>query len=328
MKWKLIPLEAKEEWQNALEGIAYGFAHTWEHNYAMSLTANLKASLYCFEANNIRIVCPLAEREFKGHKDIVKPYGFNGFVGNRSCEEFPEEWRRFAKARGYVCGYLGIHPFLTDHTYYTNEEARTYNTVFALDLNLEEDELLSRMSKGRKAQIKQFQIGRSSIVREKEMLGEFLVNNYDEFLLSRGASSVYSFSKATLSYLASLDNVFLVGKSGTGGIEAAAMFAYTPYGGEYLFNVSIGEGKGHSSEIVWQGIRQLKTLGVPLVNLGGGFTPSDGIASFKKHFGSESFELKCIKQIYDEERYSVLCQQASVNPDSVDFFPAYYWKGK
>jgi hypothetical protein len=330
MNWTIIPLEAKAEWRSALEGIPHGFAHTWEFNYAMSHTRNLSVSLYCYEAGNLRIVCPLVEREFKGYIDIVKPFGFNGFVGNGPCEEFPAEWRRFASERGYICGYLGIHPYHTDATYYLHEEAHTYNAVFVLDLTLSEDELVHRMPERIQRYIIQYQGKRSDIVMEKEILKEFLISNYGDFIISRGAnsSSQYNFSTETLSYLASLDNVFMIGKSGTGGIEAVVLFTYTPFGGESFCSASIGEGRRHNREIYWEGIKQLKALGVPLINFGGGFTPSDGIATFKKRFGSNSLDLKCLKQVYDKDRYFALCQQAGVDPDSVDFFPAYYWKGQ
>jgi hypothetical protein len=322
-RWKMIPLEAEVEWRNALEGIPHGFGHTWECNCAMSLTGNLRVSLYSFESGDIRVVCPLGERQFKGYTDIVKPYGFNGFVGNGPCEEFPAEWRRFANERGYVCGYLGIHPFLTDGTYYRHEEACTYNNVLVLDLTLSEEELVRRMSRNRRQQIRQFQRERSAILDDRESLREFFVGNYAAFMTSRGAGSSYSFSGETLSYLASLDNVFLIGKSGPGGIEAAAVFAFTPNGGDCLFIVSIDGGRVHSSELVWQGMRRLKALGVPLLNLGGGHAPSDGRVTFKSRFGPESFALKCLKQVYDGDRYCELCRQAGVAPDTAGFFPAY-----
>ena len=77
MNQKFIPLESRVEWQNALQGIKHAFAHTWENCYAMHLTTGFTTYLYCFEAENIRIVCPIAEREFQGYVDIVTPYGLS-----------------------------------------------------------------------------------------------------------------------------------------------------------------------------------------------------------------------------------------------------------
>ena len=323
MNLSIIPLDNQKEWHGALEGIPHGFAHTWGYNHAMSLAGGVRSALYCCEIGNVRIVCPLAEREFRGCRDLVKPYGFNGFVGNRPCEEFPVEWRRLATERGYVCGYLGIHPFLTDQTYYRCDEAQAYNSVFVLDLKQSEQELVNRASKGRKAQIKKVQRGECELITDKETLREFLVGNYSDFILSRGASKAYEFSKLTMECLTSLDNVFLVGKSGDNGIEVAAVFAYTPWGGEYLFNVSKGHGKGYSAEVVWQGVKTLKARGVPRLNLGGGIAPTDGIAEFKRRFGPEVVELKSVKQVYDQEGYYRLCQQVGADVNSSGFFPAY-----
>ena len=72
----IIPLnrESKPDWDNALKGIKHSFAHTWDNCYAMHLSTGYKTFLYCFEDNDIRIVCAYAERECGKHKDIVTPY--------------------------------------------------------------------------------------------------------------------------------------------------------------------------------------------------------------------------------------------------------------
>ena len=101
---KLISLDSSIEWKEALLGIEHAFAHTWENCYAMQLTTGFKTYLYCLEADNVRIVCPIAERIFEKHVDIVTPFGFSGFVGTDDYPEFREQWSSFVKPQGYVCG--------------------------------------------------------------------------------------------------------------------------------------------------------------------------------------------------------------------------------
>jgi len=87
---KCISLGSPTEWKDALKGIKHAFAHTWENSHAMRLTTGFNTYLYCFESNHVRIVCPIAEREFEGHVDIVTPYGFSGFVGNGNFSDTGE----------------------------------------------------------------------------------------------------------------------------------------------------------------------------------------------------------------------------------------------
>ena len=55
----------------------------------MHLTTGFRTYLYCFETENIRIVCPIAEREFDGYIDIVTPYGFPALSGTMIVHSFP-----------------------------------------------------------------------------------------------------------------------------------------------------------------------------------------------------------------------------------------------
>src|SRR5207248_3398246 len=110
MHQKCIPLESPAEWKKALEGIKHAFAHTWENCHAMHQTTGFKTYLYCLEGEQARVVCPIAEREFGSHVDIVTPYGFSGFVGTNKYADFPQYWREFVREQAYVCGYIGFNP--------------------------------------------------------------------------------------------------------------------------------------------------------------------------------------------------------------------------
>ena len=100
-----------------------------------------------------------------------------------------------------------------------------------------------------------------------------------------------------------------------------SVFTYTAHEGEYLFNVSLPEGEHYGAPLLWHGINQLKSLHVPILNLGGGWA---GMAEFKRRFGARGLTMKVLKQIYEPEVYRKLCQQAKVDPDDMTgYFPAY-----
>lgn len=324
VKHQCIPLDSPLEWNAALQGIRHGVGYTWEYCYAMHLTTHLKTFLYCFEQDNVRIVCPIAERGFGGYLDIVKPFGYSGFVGTGDCPEFPRYWKEFAKQQGYVCGYLGVNPLFENDSYFDQSEVHQHNSVYVLDLTLSRDELFANLSHGRRQQLKDWDKILENIVVERTVLKGFFLSNYHEFLRRKGASSFYIFSEETLSFLADLDNVYLVGVQSAGKIEAVALNAYTPDEGEGLLYVSLPEGRHHSAAIYWQTITHLKSIGIPLLNLGGSIDEGDGTAQFKRQFGSRKMPLKCLKQIYDAEVYEKLCRQMNADPSEIHgYFPAY-----
>ena len=316
---KLIPLESREEWREALKGIKHTFGHSWENCYAMHLTTGLKTYLYSFEADDIRTICPFTEREFEGYIDIVKPYGFSGFVGNGRHPDFVRSWGEFVRDRGYVCGYLGLNPLFDYSNNFHADEIHQYGIVYILDLTPDAEDLLANMSRNRRRQLKKdWGTIRSNFVLEKSVLEKFFIEHYHDFLRKKNASPVYFFSKETLSYLFRLDNVILVGTHTAGKVTAVSVFSYTADAGEYLFNVSLPEGRENSAALVWYGINYLKSRHISSLNLGGGST-----GEFKRRFGSKVLPLRCLIEIYRQDIYDMLCHRMNVDPRNTGFFPAY-----
>ena len=321
---KCISLGSPTEWKDALKGIKHAFAHTWENSHAMRLTTGFNTYLYCFESNHVRIVCPIAEREFEGHVDIVTPYGFSGFVGNGNCSDFFRYWREFISKRGYVCGYIGLNPIFENKTYFGGNELYSYNSIYALDLGLSHNELFSKLSENRKRQLKEWKKISGNLVVEKYALIEFFLEHYVEFFREKKAATAYAFSAATLESLFALANVVMVGAGSAERVEAATVFTYTPYVADFLFNIALPQGRHHSAALIWYGVNYFKSIGIPILNLGGGVRANDSLAEFKQRFGGKKFTLSCLKQIYDAAIYAALCAEARADPaDRTGYFPAY-----
>jgi hypothetical protein len=254
----------------------------------------------------------------------VKPYGFSGFVGNGDCAEFPNYWKEFARQRGYVCGYLGLNPVFENSTYFEQEEVYQYNDIYVLDLTPSYEELFANLDMNRKRQLKHWNTSLPNIVTERPAVTEFFLANYLEFVQRKDASPEYYFSRDTLAFLSSLDNVFVVGARNFGNLAAVSVFAYTADIGDFLFNVSLPEGRQYSVALLWWAVNHLKSLGVPFLNLGGGDRENDSLAEFKRRFGGKKLALRCLKQVYEPGIYEKLCRRANVDPgDMTGYFPAY-----
>jgi hypothetical protein len=286
----------------------------------MRMTTGFRTYLYVFEHEGVRIVSPIAERDFHGYTDIVKPYGFSGFVGTGACPDFRHYWKEFVKGKGYVCGYLGLNPVYDRSSEFDPEEIVEYDQVYVMDLNLPEDDILAAMSGGRRRQLKEHENDRAAFLFDKPALKAFFLEQYHDFLRIRNASPYYYFSKETLSFLCDLDNIIMIGAQMSGNVVAVSLFGYTPFSGDYLFNVSVDAGKNYAAALVWSGVHCLKSFRVPNLNLGGG---GGGMADFKKRFGGGVYQLKALRQTYDPDRYDMLCQIEGTDTEEKGFFPSY-----
>jgi len=322
---KCIPLDNPNEWNKALSGLKHAFGQTWENCYAMYLSTGFPTYLYSFEEGEIHIVCPFSERSFGGFTDIVTPYGFSGFVGNRPYPEFPNLWRKFVKERGYVCGYINLNPIFEDSSYLENHDVHESNQLYVLDLNQPIDGLFSNLSYDRRYKLRNWRSDFAKITEDRPTVRNFFLNKFHEFLKNKNAKHAYYFSDDTLSYLSNLENVIIAGVLDMTEIVAINVFAYTPYAGESLFNISTNRGRHYSALLIWYGVQRLKSLGVPSLNMGGGIRDNDGIAKFKQRFGTQVYPMKSLKQVYNPRIYEELCRMVQADPDDrLGYFPPYH----
>ncbi|MCX5848718.1 MAG: hypothetical protein NTW65_04650 [Deltaproteobacteria bacterium] len=321
---RCISLVNPSEWKDALKGIKHAFSHTWENCYAMHLTTGLPTYLYSIEIGESQIVCPISERTFGGYTDIFTPYGFSGFISNKHCPEFPGYWKEFVERKKYVCGYIQINPILEDSSLFYSIDSFHYNNVHILDLKLTLEELFMNLSNNRKPQLKHWDEISKKITYDKSILLDFFLNHYHNFMQSRNVSGTYNFARDTLSFLANLENVLIVGLQNLGRVEAVSLFGYSPIVGDYLFNISLPEGKVYTTALLWAGVIRLQSMGVKILNLGGGVRADDTIDLYKRRFGGKQLPLKSLKQVYNRHIYEQLCQHINADPyEKMGYFPAY-----
>jgi len=326
---RLIPLESRVEWCAALEGIPHGFAHTWENCDAMQRTTGLPTFLYCFERGNTRIACPIAERKLDDFVDIVTPYGYSGFVGTESTDEFPRLWSEFAKQRGYVCGYIGLNPALRNNGYVDPATVVPHNDVYLLDLTSDPQKLWEALSEKRRKQLRDWETVRTNIVQDRQALSRFFFEQYERFFVRKKADQAYAgFTHGTLEKLLGSGSALVIGAPATGSLEAVFVFTFTPHAAEGLFNISTEKGREFTAMLTWFGVKYLKEHGIPVLNLGGGVHPNDGMAEFKRRFGAKRVPLESARQVYRRDVYDRLCRAASVSPDMTSgYFPPYRVRG-
>ena len=321
---KLIPIDNPIGWKAALKGINHAFAHTWESCYSMHLTTGFPTFLYSINIDNTRIICPISERTYKQYTDIITPYGFSGFAGTGPSPEFMQYWQKFIEKKSYVSGYFTLNPIIMQNYYFNQNDIYKYNDLFIFDLSQSDEQLYLNLSSNRKRQLKQFEHMKQKIHLDKSSLINFFISNYREFFKSRNASSLYQFAEETLSFLFNQNNIIMIGILEENKIAAVSVFGLTKYMADFLFNISLPQGKKYSVTLIWYALNKIKSMGIPYLNLGGGITKNDSLADFKRRFGTGIYPLNAIKHVYDEDTYIKLCLSINADPDDrFGYFPAY-----
>ena len=186
---ELIPLTDRGRWEEALEALPHGHAHTWGFCRAIQLTSGLPTHLYSYERGRVRVVCPIAERGLGDQVDIVTPYGFGGFALNGDWGQFPEDWGEFARARGWVSGYLGLNPLLCEPRGFALEEVHVHNRLFVMDLSGSGADLRQRLSKNRRRELRNWPSLAANLEDDRTRLSDFLLSTHADFFARKGAAS-------------------------------------------------------------------------------------------------------------------------------------------
>lgn len=314
-----IPLADRARWEASLDGVPHDVGHTWRYCDALARTFDAPTFLYVFRDGDVRIVCPLWEREIGGHRDVATPPGLSGFVGTAPHPAFATHWTAFAAERGWVSAYVGLNPVLGDPSYVPPEDVCERNAVYLLDLRRDEAALFAGLDRNRRRQLRDWAAAAAPIIDDRARLTAFLRDEYPAFLRATGAAPSYVRSPATLERLCALDEAVLIGTEGS-----AYLFVHTAAVGTCLIHVARPEARVHAAALVWRGIQLLRERGVPLLNLGGGVREGDAIAASKQRFGATRTPLRALRQIFRPDVYAELCRRAGAAPWHANgFFPAY-----
>lgn len=318
-----VPLADRAAWEQAVSGVPHTWAHTWEHCAAFA-RADQDCLLYVWERDGAVLVCPVAVRHGDGAQDVTTPYGFAGPASRGDCTGWRDDWRALAAAEGWVSGYLGLNPVLPDPPGVSDEDVHRGAPLYLLDLDAGLETLLARMSASRRRQLRRWSHDRPVLVTDRESLLDFVLDRSARFFSERGAGRVYDFPETTWRRLLESPAVQAVGAEHDGEVVAAYLFGTTSRCADYLFGFTAHGFEHLSAGLVWEAATVLASAGVPVLNLGGGITPGDGVATFKQRFGGAPVPLRSLREVYDVDRYRQLCAAAGVAPeDQQGFFPPY-----
>ena len=326
---RLITVDQPAEWQSALRDIPHGYWHGWQASRALQCTHGLPTYLYscCDASSGYKAVCVYTERRLKNSIDIFSPAGFSGFVSNGPVNGLREHWHQFVRQRGYVCGYFALHPMLADQS--AHENLRTSNNLYFLDAGMGVGKLRHHVARTVRRSIYAWEKSGEQYVEDRELLTAFILRYYRTFMRQKNASSSVLWNDHTLHMICADPAVHLVGVNDEQGLCIVSSLATSPYAAEWQFNISLREGRRYSAAVLFWCVKQMESLQLRWLNLGGGIKPHDSIAKAKEHYRPYCIPFYNAKEIYDQTYYRQLCLQAGQNPEELEgFFPRYWDKNK
>lgn len=320
---RAIPLTDPDSWSAALDGVPHAFAHTWANCRAMASATGSPTFLYATEQDGERAVCAIAERTFQGTIDVVTPFGGAGFAATGPMPDLLPAWRTFARERGWVCGYLQLHPVLETPFASGPLGCGADKESFVLDLRQPASELEARLAHGRRSALRAWERGEGRFVDDRRRIEAFGTGELPRFTHLRGGA-VFSVTPEAWGHILDQPGTIAFGVEAEGELVAINVIVRTATTADGLFLVSRPGHEQLSTALVWEGIRRLQRCGVATLNLGAGVRAGDGVEAFKRSLGATPLPTRVLRQVYDEESFARLCEQAGVDPDQREgHFPPY-----
>ncbi len=296
----------------------------------MSRSSKLDTFLFEGESPEGRVLCPVSIREKQaGYPEVVSPYGFGGFAsGQREnpLDALPACWAACCAEHGFVTAYLMQHPMYSLSEAQWGDELHGHHPLCVMDLGQSEEALWTGMGKTHRYEIRKLQQGGGQeMVRDASRLEPDLLRLYPQTVRRVGASTTYSFTEETLRLLAGSEGSLLLGVQDTAGLQAVAVFLYTPTAADYFLNAATPDGRKYTRLLVWSAMLELKRRGVAYLNLGGGVRPGDPLEQFKRRFGGRMVRGQVVQQVLDQGRYDTLRRQFCGDAgEEASFFPPYW----
>lgn len=295
-------------------------SQSWRYAAALS-ASGVDPKLAIVRSGGSRMLMPFVEHHWSGSTDIATLVGASGasLVGGSAAPL--SLWREFAVGQGWVSGYIQLSPCLPlPECRQPQDQLVTSNVVLVLDLRA--DDFAKSWSPSLRHKIRKADDLGTTLTCDRSVLAEALKRLYPPMLERLGAPARHRFAPATLDAWANDTGSLVLGAGRGHTVEAVSVFLIAGKHAEYHLNACSERGRELAAWLLRHAIVRLPSLGVQLLNLGGGLRPGDGLYRFKARFRGNPTPLLSVRQIYDHRRYDELCRRAGVAATD-DWFPAY-----
>jgi hypothetical protein len=311
----VVPLGDRSRWEQ-VAGESGVPSHAWTFCAALAESGPAPSLARVSNERSV-LTMPFVERIWGETIDITTTTTVSGASWSAPDSVVLDQWRRYARSREWVAGYVQLHPE-TDLSHVP--DAHPGNSVFMIDLR--DGDLLAGASTIVRRKLKRAASAGAQLSEDRRLLEEAVVRLYPETMLRVQARDNYGYSEQTLRRWFHDPESLVVGARASAGVEACALFLVRDDQAEYHLGASSDEGRALQAWLLHAGMLRLREMGVRVLNLGGGVRSGDGLSQFKAKFGGQQRVLHSVRQIYRPDVYRRLTEDAAVSTGET-WFPAY-----
>ena len=254
---------------------------------------------------------------------LYSPYGASQWAGAKNLEPLAPCFLEFCEAIDattvyHPCGFHsgGDHAF----KWFFSEDVFPHYTHYFWPLTGTPSDKLKNSHPTHRRLMKQWTEQRPRWCLHHQKLQRAFLQLYPPFIQSKKANTHYHFHQDTLSQWLQAPQTLLVGCEHEGSIEAVGWYWINGAQADYFLFASTPDGRRHGRAIHYMAAELAQQLGCTEMNLGGGITPNDALARFKRHFGTEARQSWVAKSVINSDAFQRL---GGVPAQSFERFPRY-----
>jgi hypothetical protein len=319
---EVLTLDDKDRWDAAVASVRFP-SQSWSYAWGLS-ASGLAPRLGLVDAAGARLLIPFVEIEGAGFTDIATFQSMSGASVQPAALRPFQLWSDHARSRGWVTGYLQMSPYADFPLEVPSGTVLPRNDAFLVDVD--PGAFLDRVSRTIRSKIHAAERQGVQLVVDDESAIDALQRLYPASMTRLQARRSYHHSPETLARWARDQHSLLIGARMGPEIEAVCLIHF---GGALAEAPVYACGPGHrhlQAWLVWQALPLLAQRGVRAFNIGGADPNLPGLYAFKERFHAAKRRTVAVCQVYDQERFARLCDQAGQPMDGA-FFPPYRMMG-
>ncbi len=316
----ILTIRDRAAWDAAAAGALPG--QQWSH--AAGLAADgWDPRLAVVEAGGGRMILPFHVRTFGADADIATLPGLSGALITGAPLAPLREWDAFARAEGFVAGYLqlsALNEDLPDAAIAAAGlgEVRAHNALFIFDLATW-DAATSPGPKMRNRAIREGTRAGAVLVTDRGRIADLFEDLHRTTLARTGTRQDFG-AAAIAEWLASPE-ALAFGVEVGGTIMAVQIGRRAGDWGDLHLAGAREEGRHFQPWLFAAELTECRAMGLRWVNIGGYGTAGDGLHQMKARLGAREAPLRSLRMVHDRARFDALCATTGADPGDAYFPP-------
>jgi len=253
--------------------------------------------------------------------DLITPINFQASLGSSFWIKNIIKIYELLKMIGCVCCFIQVKD---DFQVLNNININTsrYITNYYFDLEVPYEKLLKNKSKSSRLKLKKILNNLKYRVVEDLMSDDFYTNYY-RISRKKSFSEKYKISKENFLKYTNVNTIKYIEIQENNQFVAGGFFGFNNDEIDYLYGSSSEAYPDAIRLLIWEAVKYFKEKGQKRLFLGGGITPNDSLADFKRRLGTMNQKCRSIKMVVDTKTAEKIDGTILSESWYESFFPPY-----